>query len=441
MSARRRFEEDAGSALTLGFMLAAHRRELRGMQELAQTCELVSKVGQLVHALQKERGQAALQLTSATDEQRQRWLDQEASTSEAQNTVYDRLASELTNDRLPLRRARWLHATAHALHALDGLPQLRAGMSAGRMTAEEAIAGYSAIVGSLLGVVIEALEGPADPQITRQLVALLNFMQAKELCGQERALGVAGFALGRFDADRQAQMKTLAQAQVRSFDLFKQHASDASRDQWQALSAGDVALVRLREMAVNSDAEVAPELAQAWFDVCSARIDALHGLEQALTTELAQSCRDRVADNEQLLSALSSATDLQNPADAIRSTVDTSPYIGQPLVYTLVGRPMDAAVNGDAIGDAMARSVLDVLLAQGQRLHEADLALAEARRAQQERRRIEQAKWWLVTHYQLSESNAQERLQRTAMNSGLALIEVADRILLESAKTSPPSRS
>ena len=90
---------------------------------------------------------------------------------------------------------------------------------------------------------------------------------------------------------------------------------------------------------------------------------------------------------------------------------------------------MDAVVTGDAIGDTMARSVLDLLLEQGARLHEADLRLSEARRARHERRRIEQAKWWLVTHYRLSEPAAQERLQRTAMNNGLTLLEVADRIL------------
>ena len=425
-------EAPVDSVLTLRFMLAARLRELQGMRELALTSELVSHIGQLIHALQKERGQATLQLIRATAEARQRWVGQSALTLEAESSLRERLAGELNQDRLAQRKTRWLHAAAHALHALDGLAALRASLLAGQMSVGDAMAGFGGVIGSLLGVVIEALEGPADPQITQLLVALLNFMQAKELCGQERALGVAGFALGSFDAERRVQMAALLQAQARSFELFCQHASAALRSRWQVLNADGLALQCLREVAAVPDAAVDTGLAQPWFDVCTARIDALHGLEQALTTELAECCRQRVADNELALSTLASAGAQQEQTDTQGPTANpASYYFKQPLIYTLVGRPMHAAVTGDAIGDAMARSVLDVLLAQGARLHEADLALAEARRAQQERRRIEQAKWRLVRHYRLTEPAAQERLQRTAMNSGLTLLEVAERILAE----------
>lgn len=41
---------------TLRFMLASRRSELLGLEDLARTCELVTRISQLVHALQKERG-------------------------------------------------------------------------------------------------------------------------------------------------------------------------------------------------------------------------------------------------------------------------------------------------------------------------------------------------------------------------------------------------
>src|SRR3990167_3764340 len=43
---------------TLRFMLAARRSELLGLEDPAQTCELVTRISQLVHALQKERRSA-----------------------------------------------------------------------------------------------------------------------------------------------------------------------------------------------------------------------------------------------------------------------------------------------------------------------------------------------------------------------------------------------
>ena len=419
--------EQADGELTLRFALAARRRELQGMHELAHTSELVSQVGQLIHELQKERGRAALLVGQTTEEQRMQWLGQTTLTMQAQRSLGERLTSELNGERLLQRRTRWLHAAAHALHAMDGLAALRASLVAGTIQAEDATLGYGSVIGCWLGVVIEALDGPSDPHITRVLVALLNFMQAKELCGQERAVGVAGFARGSFNAERRTQMASLARGQARSFELFLQHASAGLRVGWEALSAGDLALQRLRDLASTPDAAISPQLAQPWFDVCTARIDALHGLEQALTTELAECCRDRVAENERVLSQLTDDSDRQAAEDQSAKAMTT--VMRQSLVYTLVGRPMDALVTGDAIGDTMARSVLDLLLEQGARLHEADLRLSEARRARHERRRIEQAKWWLVTHYRLSEPAAQERLQRTAMNNGLTLLEVADRIL------------
>ena len=41
--------EQADCELTLRFALAARRRELQGMHELAQTSELIAQVGQLIH--------------------------------------------------------------------------------------------------------------------------------------------------------------------------------------------------------------------------------------------------------------------------------------------------------------------------------------------------------------------------------------------------------
>ena len=60
--------------MTLRFALAARRRELQGMHELAQTSELVAQVGQLIHELQKERGRAALLVEQTTEERRTHWL-------------------------------------------------------------------------------------------------------------------------------------------------------------------------------------------------------------------------------------------------------------------------------------------------------------------------------------------------------------------------------
>ncbi|WP_169717464.1 nitrate regulatory protein [Comamonas serinivorans] len=410
------------SALTLRFMLAAHRRELQGMGELAQTCELVITVGRLVHALQKERGQAMLHLTLVAvrpADVRSTWAAQVDVAEAAEQALRQQLDDGLAAEAWPLTKPRCLHAVAHALHGLDGLPALRAQLRQARLTADQALDGYGRCIGSLLGVSIEALEGAADPVITHLLVALLNFMQAKELCGQERAHGVRGFAAGAFDDAHRRLMAGLVQAQERSIELFCQHAPAALLARWQALRADELALQRLRALSQGTQPQ-APAFAPIWFDVCTARIDAMHELERELALHLAACCRERVTETTQALASLNQASRQYHELSIDRKTA---------VAYTLVGRPLDAAVNGDAMGDAMARSVLDVLLEQGVRLHEADQALAQARRAQVERRRIEQAKWRLVSQHGLSEAAAHEQLLRMAMNAGMTLLDVAERVL------------
>ena len=68
---------------TLRFMLASRRSELLGLEDLARTCELVTRISQLVHALQKERGYSNIYLSGNAAHQRQQLdvLSLEAATS------------------------------------------------------------------------------------------------------------------------------------------------------------------------------------------------------------------------------------------------------------------------------------------------------------------------------------------------------------------------
>ena len=49
----------------MGFMLAARRCEMQGLQGLELTCALVERISRLVHALQRERGFSNIYLGSA----------------------------------------------------------------------------------------------------------------------------------------------------------------------------------------------------------------------------------------------------------------------------------------------------------------------------------------------------------------------------------------
>jgi two-component system, response regulator / RNA-binding antiterminator len=75
------------------------------------------------------------------------------------------------------------------------------------------------------------------------------------------------------------------------------------------------------------------------------------------------------------------------------------------------------------------RPILDVAMARFQHEQELRRELADARSELQERKVIDRAKGLLMQRQRLSEQEAYEKLRKTAMDRGLKLGEVAQRIL------------
>lgn len=406
----------APDPLTRHFILVARQQELCALSTTAHTTAFVIGVGDLIHALQKERGYSNLFACSPTEDALSAL---ETLTHDAQQQQA-RFTDALQEQAADWRNARLLNTCAHALLRLGELPALRQGVRTRQAVHDALLHTFTRAIASLLNLVTEVMDGSPDPEIARQLVAWLNFMHSKELCGQERALGVSAFARpGPLDDAVAGNLHNLQQAQARSFASFEQFAQADALAQWHALRADESALVRLRAMALQRVQPHDPHLAHIWFDVCTARINAMHALELDLAQSLMRVCHERVA---------ASQAELADHQQLTRRFVEEhrAPHT-KPMLFSLQGRPLD--VSDAPVGDGLSRTLLDLLQSQALRLQEADQALLAARRAQQERRQIEQVKWQLVRRYGLSEHEAHERLQRTAMNGGLSLLEVAQQLL------------
>jgi hypothetical protein len=419
------------SDLTRQFMLAARQRELHALTVMVATGNFVILAGQLIHALQKERGYSNMFLRSqdATTQQTLDTLSEAALQKQA--SLCEMLAQQIASPTAAWSNARLLNAAAHALLRLDDIPQLRERIRRRDINDTDATSRFSRPISSLLNMVFEAMDGATDPGITRQLVALLNFMQGKELCGQERAFGVSAFAAGYLDEGQKVTLIGLQQAQERSFTVFSEYAHPETLAHWQRLREDETALHRFRLLAQQSRAEqpLDTNMAHIWFDVTTARIDAIHALETMLANQLSASCAERLSHSNQQQddqNALMGQFLEQHGNDEHTATV----------LYSLQGRPLDTT-NAEAVSQGMARSLLDLLHAQSQRLQEADQALLSARREQQERRLVEQAKWQLVSRYRITEPEALERMQRIAMNRNMPLYDVARQLLTEMGSAKP----
>jgi len=317
--------------------------------------------------------------------------------------------------------ARLFSRVAWVLPGLDALPGLRQRIGALKMPAEEATAAFVKLVAGLLAVVFEAADGATDPEISRLLVAMFNFMQGKEFAGQERACGAAAFASGRNDGARLQQWLHLIDSQERCFQVFSEFSGPALEAQWLAhLPAAQTAeLERLRRVACAAPAGVAldRELSRTWFDCCTRRIDAMQTVEERLAADLRQLCDAKTAR---------ARTELQ-AHEALMAQIATQPPASLVVFFD---QPTPGAPGSTPpYGRQLERSILDMVQDQSLRLQAMSDELDTVRASLNERKVVERAKGLLMAHRRLSEEEAHKMLRQTAMNQNRRLIDVAESVL------------
>lgn len=390
------------------FLLAARQCEIAELEQLARTGELVGAVGRFVHALQRERGIANIFLSSHGERFAGQRLQQVAACRAAELEVRAAFEALDTRDQHVRNGSRLFSRVAVVLHALDDLPALRERIGRQALGAADATAAFGKLVGGLLAVVFEAADAATDPEISRALVAMFNFMQGKEFAGQERAFGARAFAAGHIDAAGQQQWQHLVASQQGCFDVFTDF-SDAEVLQAERGSQDAAALARierLRRIGCGGDSgALDPELSQAWYEHCTRRIDGMKELEDLLATRLRHLCERRIVQ------ARAELRDQRAMVEALTSEALADP--AGPAHY----------------GPHLERSILAMVQEQSRRLQSMSDELEEARASLTERKVVERAKGLLMAHRQMTEDEAYKALRQMAMNQNRRLADVADAVL------------
>jgi len=412
----------------LSFLIAALRCEIDELEQLSRTSDLVGTIGRLVHALQRERGLANVLLASGGTRFAAEHRAQVAVCAELEDAVrqgFDQLeadASSIGNGTRLFSRIAWV------LPGLDALPDLRQRIDAIGMPPTEATSAFVKLVAGLLAVVFEAADGATDPEISRLLVAMFNFMQGKEFAGQERACGAAAFTSGRNESTRQQQWLHLIESQERCFQVFVEFSSAQLGEQWLASQppARVAELERMRRIACAAPAGVAldPELSRTWFDCCSQRIDAMKTVEESLAAELRERCDAKTAHARAELQA---HEDLL--AQLRKETGSESAAFFDVIAPESAAAPAAIGTGGTSYGRQLERSILELVQEQSQRLQAMSDELDTVRATLNERKLVERAKGLLMAHRRLSEEEAHKMLRQTAMSQNRRVVDVAESVL------------
>jgi hypothetical protein len=404
----------------LRFLRAAGACRVRDLQQLSVLGDLVRGISELIHALQRERGASTIFFGS----QGQRFADK------LQARVVDSVAAEAQvrsrlehiDERLDQMRcgARFYLRIARAIQALDVLPLWRAQVTGLKSAPKDIVNGFTDIIAALLSVGFEAADIAADPATSRALVALVNFAQGKEYAGQERAIGGGAFSSATLQEADRTQLCRLAGAQQRAFDMFADFAQADHVAAFEALDAREEA-AQLKRMRAALQSSVGGEgahrvIADEWYEVTTARIDAMKEIEGRLAADLGRLCDEKLGEAQ---------AKLHDTNDIGRDQVAP----GMPVALFFAAGDDPGLYGVDPALPKPMRSIIDVVEAQSRRIDEMNLQLESARGALAERKVIDRAKGLLMRSRRLSDEEAYTLMRKAAMNQNKRIIEVAEAIV------------
>jgi hypothetical protein len=411
----------------LRFLIAAKSCDIADLRQLALTSSLVDAIGELVHALQRERGMSNLYLGSKAQRCAQALSQQVMETAAVQAALLERLDSLDTAASGRGAGARLFSRIAYVLQGLDALPTLRHEVQRQSWTPARATAAYIRLINGLLAVVFEAADSASDPLISRRLVALFNFMQAKEFAGQERATGSALFAAGQAEPAAQQRLLHLIESRERCLQVFADFTREGTEPPWTVppSMAPPAAQERLRRILCTTPAGGALDstLSQPWFDACTDGIDAMKGTEVQLCAGLKTLCEARIA---------AATTDLMLHGDLLeRQAQSTAPDPIEAASFFWAENDARATEPppAQAYGPQLGRSILDLVQEQARRLQAVSDELETVRASLNERRLVERAKGLLMAHRNLREDEAHKTLRQMAMNQNRRIVDVAEALL------------
>lgn len=390
------------------WLQASRDSDIASLQRLLKTGELMAAVSELVHRLQRERGANNLWICSGGTLFSAERHARQQEVSAGLHHFYQALPPATAQPGF----SRFCNLIAAALQALAGLPLLRQQISLHERDQAAAMAAFNQVIRTLLNLVFEAADTASDPDISRALIALFSFMQGKELAGQERAIGSAGFAARQFTPEQRSQMVALIAAQEQSFTTFREFADSATCESWQPLSQASRDIERLRRIACTGS-QYDETGALEWFSLLSERLDQMKTLEDALTATLMQRCREAIEQAQQ-----------QAASPVVQGDSNFSLYVcGADWL------PGASTLSSDGLAPQLGRSVLSLIGEQSQRLQQQADELASMRASLDERRVIDQAKHWLMQQQGFTEEAAWQALRKSAMNQNKRVLEIAQAVL------------
>jgi methyl-accepting chemotaxis protein len=252
------------------------------MRNIGALTGLITDTSALVHEVQRERGYSSGFLGSKGAEFGSELKEQRLHTDQRLTAFDDRVRS--VGIDLPAG------LTASARDAFGAIGDIRRRIDGLIMTPEESFIWFTSRNTALLNMIGTVTAGVDAPSVARSLAAYLSLLRAKELAGQERAIGAAGFGAGRFDAARLRRLTMLGDQQDLYFRIIAAAIPSSQSEFMARTMTGDAveAVAKMRRTAAEGGLEghLDGTTGKAWFAAATARIDLLKLVEDRMSNDL-----------------------------------------------------------------------------------------------------------------------------------------------------------
>ena len=271
-------------AVTAFLLLSAWNKAgtARDMALLLHKAEAFSDV---VHALQRERGQSAGFISSGGAA----FADTLPDLREESDRLYAAVDEVLLSMSNVIEEAFSAHVEA-ILTDERRIDDMRAQIDAGQVTAAQMASVYTSAIHHLI-LAVEGIERFAsDGAMTEAVEAYIAIIEAKEAAGQERAMGAVGFTSGTFSEQVYARKLTLQGMQETDFINFNRLATPEMKVIFEAEMSADIIgpFQALRDIARSAPfgGDISMVTGPDWFAASTARIEALRTIEHGVLMEL-----------------------------------------------------------------------------------------------------------------------------------------------------------
>ncbi|PHR29735.1 MAG: hypothetical protein COA36_02440 [Desulfotalea sp.] len=272
-------------------------RVFTSSNSIVELSGLSSKIGNLVHEIQKERGASAGFLGSKGTKFRSKLISQRQETDKRNrelSVAFDEFA-------LGDYDAKLVNLIKSSRVQIASIGRKRQEITAQQSTVNDAVAFYTNCNTSLLNVIGYMTHLTSDVQMSSSIGSYFNFLQSKERAGKERAVLSGVFSKGSFSAITYATFIQLVTEQDTYMRVFEAIASDAKQQFYRRTVRGVVVnkVQQMRQIARDVNLDNSKQFGVDpvdWFNTITQKIELLKQVEDNLAQEVQEQAQNRASE-------------------------------------------------------------------------------------------------------------------------------------------------